>query len=105
MLYKFLTNSFYIMLTLHNIYYYIVTASPTVFIRLVILLWQKFIYEEISECNVNKSGNHLYIYAPNGSTVAQHFQFISSLACVKIKYIQYTSSTYLLLSQQYILLF
>jgi hypothetical protein len=52
------------------------TGLPTVFIPLVILLWRKFISEEIGEFNVNKSGNRLYIYAP---------MMISSLAGVKIK--------------------
>jgi hypothetical protein len=42
------------------------------------LLWRGFIYEEISEWNVNKSGNlSLHFRA---------FHFISSLAGVKIKY-------------------
>ncbi len=42
------------------------SGLPTVFIQLVIFLLRKFIYEEISECTVNKkkSGNRLYIYAP-----------------------------------------
>jgi hypothetical protein len=55
----------------------------------------KFIYEEISEWNVNKSGNSLYIYA--SKVEKYHLQFISSLAGVKIKWIRYTpytSSTY-----------
>ncbi len=37
---------------------------PTVFVQLVISLWRSFIHEEISEWNVNKSGNRPYIYAP-----------------------------------------
>ncbi len=41
----------------------------TVFISLVILSWCKFIYEEISECNVNKSGNRLYILRAKGGVV------------------------------------
>jgi hypothetical protein len=64
----------------------------TVFVQLVILLWSSFIYEEISEQNVNKSVNRLYIYAPK--VEKYHLQFISSLAGVKIKYTHYISSTY-----------
>ncbi len=36
----------------------------TVFVQLVILFLRSFIYEEISEWNVNKSANRLDIYAP-----------------------------------------
>ncbi len=36
----------------------------TVFVQLVILLWRSFIYEEISEWNINKSANRLAISAP-----------------------------------------
>jgi hypothetical protein len=47
-------------------------------------------YEEISECNVNKSGSCLYILRAKGSYL------LSSLAGVKIKYTQITSSVYTL---------
>jgi hypothetical protein len=37
----------------------------TVFVQHVLILWRSFIYEEISEWNVNiKSANRLDIYAP-----------------------------------------
>jgi hypothetical protein len=42
------------------------------------LLWRGLIYEEISEWNVNKSGN--------SSLHLRALQFISSLAGVQIKY-------------------
>ncbi len=40
------------------------TDVHTVTPQLLILLWRSFIYEEISEWNVNKSANCLDIYAP-----------------------------------------
>jgi hypothetical protein len=36
----------------------------TLFVQFVILLLRDFIYEEIIERDVNKSGSRLYIYAP-----------------------------------------
>jgi hypothetical protein len=39
--------------------YCIGTVTPD-----TVLLWCKFIYAKISEWNVNKFGNRLYIYAP-----------------------------------------
>ncbi len=60
----------------------IVATYLSEFIPPLILLWRKFICGDIGECNVNKSWNRLYFYAPK---VEYHLQFISSLAGVKIK--------------------
>jgi hypothetical protein len=56
---------------------------PAVFIPLVILLWHKFIYEEISECNVNKYGNCLTFTRQRRSILSSYLA-VSSLACVCI---------------------
>jgi hypothetical protein len=53
-----------------------------------------FIYEEIRECNVNKSGKRLYIYEPKVSSTT----FIATLAGEKIKNKQYTLSVYFFLA-------
>jgi hypothetical protein len=62
-------------------------SRPTYIIA--ILLWRKYIW--IRERNVNKSANRLYSYI---YALKVHLQFISSYACVKIKYTPYISSTY-----------
>jgi hypothetical protein len=57
------------------------TFYCTVFISFVLLLWRKFIYEGISGCDVNKSGNSLYVDAPE--VYWYHLQLITSFAVVK----------------------
>jgi hypothetical protein len=47
----------------------------SIFISFVILLWRKFIWEEISGCDVNKSGNCLSFLRAKGVVVPPSFDY------------------------------